>query len=140
MSESQARCLGILVEVRLRSILLALFLVVPVLEIALFVFVGGRIGLGPTLAIVVLTAVIGSWLVAHQGSRTWLEFQTQLARGELPAAPLAHGAMILVAGALLLTPGFLTDLVGFALLVPAVRETIRVRVVSRYRDRWQVVP
>lgn len=140
MSESQARCLGILVEVRLRSILLALFLVVPVVEIALFVFVGGRIGLGPTLAIVVLTAVIGSWLVAHQGSRTWLEFQTQLARGELPAAPLAHGAMILVAGALLLTPGFLTDLVGFALLVPAVRETIRVRVVSRYRDRWQVVP
>lgn len=139
MSESQARRPGILVGVRLRSILFTLFLVVPIIEIALFVVVGTRIGLGPTLAIVVLTAVAGSWLVARQGAATWLEFQAQLARGELPAAQLAHGAMILVAGALLLTPGFLTDLIGFALLVPAVRETIRVRVVSRYRDRWQVI-
>lgn len=139
MSESQARRPGILVGVRFRSILFALFLVVPIIEIALFVVVGTRIGLGPTLAIVLLTAVAGSWLVARQGSATWLEFQAQLARGELPGAPLAHGAMILVAGALLLTPGFLTDLIGFALLIPAVRETIRLRVVSRYRDRWQVI-
>jgi UPF0716 protein FxsA len=113
--------------------------VVPVIEIALFVMVGRYIGLGPTIAIVLITAMLGSWLVARQGRQTWVRFRSQLAAGELPAATLAHGAMILVAGALLLTPGFLTDAVGFTLMVPAAREGIRIFATRRYRDRWTVV-
>jgi len=135
----QARAPGILDSVRPRTLLLIAFLVVPIVEIGLFIAIGSRIGLAATLAIVVVTAVIGSWLVARQGRATWEQFQLQLAAGEMPAATMVHGAMILVAGALLLTPGFLTDAIGFSLLVPAVREFIRVRIVDRYRGRWTVV-
>lgn len=126
--------------VRLRLALLVCFIVVPVIEIVLFVVVGQAIGLGPTIAIILVTAIIGSWLVARQGRHTWQRLRAQVVAGELPAATLAHGGMILVAGALLLTPGFVTDSVGFALLVPPVRERIRVLVVDRYRNRWTVVP
>lgn len=97
------------------------FLMVPIIEIALFIQVGGLIGLWPTLAIVVLTALLGTWLVRSQGRLAMGQLQTTFARLDDPTEPLAHGAMILVAGALLLTPGFFTDAVGFALLMPPVR-------------------
>ncbi len=136
----QAGGTGILVTMRVRTILLIAFLVVPVVEIALFFWVGQMIGFWPTLAIVVATAFLGSTLVAHQGRETWLRVRLDMAEGTVPTRSLAHAAMILVAGALLLTPGFLTDVVGFALLVPRVREALRTWVVRRYRDRWIVVP
>ncbi|PCH75419.1 MAG: exlusion protein FxsA [Rhodobacteraceae bacterium] len=97
------------------------FLAVPIVEIALFIQVGGAIGLWPTLAIVVLTAVLGTWLVRTQGRMALGQLQSSFSNLGDPTEPLAHGAMILVAGALLLTPGFFTDAIGFALLVPAVR-------------------
>lgn len=97
------------------------FLAVPLIEIALFVQVGGAIGLWPTLGIVVLTAVLGTWLVRSQGVLAIARLQRAFNELDDPTEPLAHGAMILVAGALLLTPGFFTDAVGFALLVPQVR-------------------
>ena len=97
------------------------FLTVPLIEIALFIQVGGFIGLWPTLAIVVITAIIGTIMVRAQGVRALSELQGSFARATNPAEPLLHGAMILIAGALLLTPGFFTDAVGFALLIPAVR-------------------
>lgn len=97
------------------------FLLVPIIEIALFIQVGGLIGLWPTLGIVVLTAVLGAWLVRAQGRMALDQLRRSFAELDDPAEPLAHGAMILVAGVLLLTPGFFTDGVGFLLLIPAVR-------------------
>ena len=101
-------------------ILLA-FLSVPLIEIALFIQVGGPIGLWPTLAIVVLTAVLGTVLLRAQGRMAIQDLQRSFSELNDPTEPLAHGAMILIAGALLLTPGFFTDAVGFALLMPPVR-------------------
>ncbi len=100
------------------------FLMVPIVEIALFIQVGGAIGLWPTLAIVVLTAFLGTWLVRAQGRMALSQMQSSFSELNDPTEPLAHGAMILVAGALLLTPGFFTDAVGFALLMPPVRMAV----------------
>lgn len=101
--------------------LLIAFLIVPIIEIALFIQVGGVIGLLPTLAIVVLTAILGTWLVRTQGAVALGELRGALSRQTDPTEPLAHGAMILIAGVLLLTPGFFTDAIGFALLAPPIR-------------------
>lgn len=100
------------------------FLSVPLIEIALFIQVGGAIGLWSTLGIVVLTAVIGTFLVRTQGALAMNNLRQSFGTLSDPSEPLAHGAMILVSGALLLTPGFFTDAVGFALLVPAVRSAV----------------
>lgn len=94
---------------------------VPLIEIALFIQVGGLIGLWPTLATVVLTALIGAVLLRRQGLAQLAALRGRLREGGDPLGPLAHGALILVAGVLLLTPGFFTDSVGLALLVPQVR-------------------
>lgn len=102
--------------------LFALFIAVPLIEIALFIQVGGWIGLWPTLAVVVLTAIAGTYLVRRQGLTALNDLRRALEELDNPALPLAHGAMILFAGALLLTPGFFTDTVGILLLIPAVRD------------------
>ena len=102
-------------------ILLMLFIGVPLIEIALFISVGGWIGLWPTLAIVLLTAVVGSIMVRQQGFHVLRQVSGSFNAMSDPTEPLAHGAMVLFSGALLLTPGFFTDAVGFALLIPAVR-------------------
>ena len=104
--------------------LLALFVAVPLIEIALFIQVGGLIGLWPTLAIVLLTAIVGTALMRSQGAQAWAEVQRAFAELRDPSRPLAHGVMILIAGMLLLTPGFFTDTVGLLLLVPAVRDAV----------------
>jgi len=104
--------------------LLALFLAVPLIEIALFIQIGGLIGLWPTLAIVVLTAFAGTWLVRSQGLSELDRLRRSFSDLRDPTEPLAHGAMILFAGALLLTPGFFTDAVGLALLMPPVRRAV----------------
>lgn len=97
------------------------FLAVPLIEIALFIQVGGSIGLWPTLGIVILTAILGTWLVRTQGRLAINHLRSSFNELNDPTEPLAHGAMILIAGALLLTPGFFTDAVGFALLTPVFR-------------------
>lgn len=104
--------------------ILAAFIAVPLIEIALFIQVGGAIGLWPTLLIVVLTAILGSWLVRTQGAREIANLRASFNDLRDPSEPLAYGAMILFSGALLLTPGFFTDVVGFALLVPGVRRAV----------------
>lgn len=100
------------------------FLAVPIIEIALFIQVGGLIGLWPTLAIVVVTAVLGTWLVKTQGRIALGRLQSAFSELNDPTEPLADGAMILISGALLLTPGFFTDAIGFALLMPPVRMAV----------------
>lgn len=106
------------------SFLPFLFLVIPLSEIAVFVAVGSRIGALPTIALVILTAVIGSTLLRYQGLGTLARVQAALREGRTPGRDLVHGAMILLAGFLLLTPGFITDTLGFLLFIPAVRETV----------------
>ena len=100
--------------------LFVVFVVVPIIEITLFIKIGGEIGLLLTLSIVLATAVLGSFLVRQQGLSALSQLKN-FKRLENPIAPLAHGIMILLAGAFLLTPGFFTDLVGFSLLVPNIR-------------------
>ncbi len=113
--------------------LFVLFLAIPLIEIALFIQVGGAIGLWPTLAIVVFTAFLGAWLMRAQGVLAINRLRSSLNELRDPTEPLAHGAMILIAGALLLTPGFFTDAVGFALLVPPVRSAIYAYLRSRVK-------
>lgn len=104
--------------------LFILLAVVPIIEIALFIQVGGVIGLWPTLATVIGTALAGSWLLRRQGRGAMMRLQESLSRGGDPSGPIADGAMILVAGILLLTPGFFTDACGIALLLPPVRAAL----------------
>ncbi len=104
--------------------LFLLFVTIPIVEIALFIQVGGWLGLWPTLGIVILTAILGTFLVRAQGLMALSQIQTNLRDLRDPTESIAHGAMILASGLLLLTPGFFTDAVGFALLVPPVRLAI----------------
>ena len=102
--------------------LFILFVSVPIIEICLFIQIGGSIGILPTLLIVILTAALGTWLVRNQGLATLSSLKNQVDSFQNPTQQLAHGAMILFAGALLLTPGFFTDGFGFLLLVPRFRD------------------
>lgn len=102
--------------------LFVLFIAVPLIEIALFIQVGGAIGLWPTLAIVIITALIGTNMMRAQGAAAMSDIKGSFNDMRDPTEPLAHGAMILFSGALLLTPGFFTDTIGFLLLIPAFRQ------------------
>ena len=104
----------------------ALFLLVPLIEIALFITVGGWLTLWPTLAIVVLTGVLGAFLVRWQGINVLRDIRRAGVTGD-PFSPLAHGALILIGGFMLMLPGFFTDSIGFLLMVPPLR-----RVLIRY--------
>lgn len=111
--------------------LFLLFLSIPLVEIALFIEVGGAIGLFNTLVVVVLTAILGTYLVRQQGGQVLRDLRRALDEMGDPSEPLIHGAMILFAGALLLTPGFFTDAVGLSLLVPPVRTALFAHVARR---------
>jgi len=106
-------------------LLLAVLIGVPLIEIGLFIQIGGLIGLWPTLALVLLTAALGSWQLRAQGLATLARARQQLDQGELPTRELFNGFCLVIAGALLLTPGFMTDVVGLALFVPRVRDALR---------------
>lgn len=112
-----------------------LFIGVPIIEIALFIQVGGWLGLWPTLAIVVLTAIAGTMMVKSQGAQALARLQRSFNDLTDPTEPLAHGAMILFSGALLLTPGFFTDALGFALLLPPVRRFVMAQIGKRIEVR-----
>lgn len=105
-------------------VLFALFLGIPIAEIALFVVIGEQIGVLATITIVILTAIAGAWLVRRQGLETIAKARADIDRNVLPTDAMSEGLAILVAGALLLTPGFLTDAIGFTLLVPPARRVI----------------
>lgn len=111
--------------------LLWLFIVLPIVEIALFIQVGGLIGVWATLGLVVLAAVLGVAVIRSQGTQAWMQAQRSLAELRDPSRPLAHGMMQILAGALLIVPGFLTDIVALLLLIPPVRDLIMRRAVRR---------
>lgn len=103
-------------------ILVVLFIAVPIIEISLFLKLGGAIGVFNTIGFVIFTAVLGAYLVRQQGFATFNKVQQETAAGRVPAMPMAEGLALLLAGAVLLTPGFMTDAIGFALLVPPIRQ------------------
>jgi UPF0716 protein FxsA len=105
-------------------VLLLLFICVPIIEIGLFIQVGGFLGLWPTIGLVLLTAFVGASLVRSQGLQTLLSVQQRLQQGELPAQQIVEGVMLAVAGVLLLTPGFMTDAMGMLVLLPAPRAAL----------------
>lgn len=119
-------------------ILFLLFLLTPLLEIAVFIQVGGLIGLWPTLAVVIFTALLGAALWRAQGLATWARARASLDRGELPVREVTDGAFLLVAGALLLTPGFVTDAIGFLLFVPPFRHWLAAIVFRHLKSRVDV--
>lgn len=107
------------------SYLVVLFVGLPLLELWVLLLLGGRIGWAPTILLVFVTGVVGAWLARAQGFQTLAAIQRDMAAGIMPAPRLMDGVMILVAGAMLITPGILTDIAGFLLLVPATRQIIR---------------
>ncbi len=119
--------------------LFLLFVTVPVLELFLFLVLGQRIGLGATFGIVLLTGFLGAYLARSQGLKALARYQESLAQGRLPHEAIIDSLLILVAGVLLLTPGFLTDAIGFALLAPSIRNRIRGRLEQSIKDRITVV-
>lgn len=111
--------------------LLALFILVPLAELMLLVEIGRYVGLLPTLALVVATGIVGAWLARRQGLGVLRQVRAEMADGRIPAGPLVDGILILVAGAVLMTPGVLTDLLGFFCLVPAGRRYLKRRIGER---------
>ena len=104
--------------------MLALFIGVPLIEIYLFIQVGGLIGALPTVLLVIVTALVGVSLLRMQGFSTMAKFQHEVSSGQLPANTMLEGVALIFGGALLLTPGFLTDAIGFLCLIPFTRQTI----------------
>lgn len=113
--------------------LLALFLIVPVIELALLIQIGGWIGFWPTVGIIVLTGLAGSYLAKREGLAVWKQFNERLHSGGLPSRELLDGVIILISGALLITPGVFSDVAGLIGLVPATRKLIRNYVNGRIR-------
>jgi len=105
-----------------------LFVVVPIVELMLLIELGQYIGLLPTLGLVMFTGVTGAWLARAEGTRVFFQFQRELASARLPGQSLLDGISVLIGGAFLLTPGVITDFVGFSLLVPFSRRWIQRRV------------
>lgn len=106
------------------QILLLLFILVPIVEIAVLLQVGSLIGGLNTLLLIIVTAVVGATLVKQQGMQNWMTMQAKLAQGQMPGLEMAGGLLIFLAGVFLITPGFVTDLVGLAFLLPPTRHAI----------------
>jgi UPF0716 protein FxsA len=107
------------------ALLVALFIVVPIVELYVIIQVGQAIGIVPTLALLLADAILGSLLLRHQGRSAWQRFNAALNQRRFPGKEVADGAMIIVGGTLLLTPGFITDIFGLLFLVPPTRAIMR---------------
>ncbi len=112
------------VSMKAIQILFLIVLIIPFAEIYLLLQVGSFLGAFPTIILVVFTAVLGSWLLKQQGFATFRRFQENLAQGQIPAYEIIEGPIILLGGVLLLTPGFITDVLGLACLITPLRKKI----------------
>jgi UPF0716 protein FxsA len=124
-------------------LLIALFVALPIAELYVIIQVGGSIGVLPTLALLVLDSLLGAALLRSQGRTAWARFNLALGEGRIPAREVFDGAMVILGGALLLTPGFITDVFGLILLVPATRALVRRAAAALARRRisfgWTVM-
>ena len=117
--------------------LLLLFLLTPAVELALLIQVNRIIGFWPTIGLIIVTGIVGSHLARREGLSTWRNLNSRLQAGDLPGTELADGVIILVAGALLITPGILTDVLGFLGLIPFTRTYLRRLVMRWFRRKMQ---
>lgn len=122
----------------MRALLVLVFIVVPLLELAIIVQVGQLVGTAWTILALLGVSLAGAWLVRREGTRAWSRFRTALASGRVPTAEVLEGALVLFGGALLLTPGFATDAVGLALMVPPVRALVATTLRRRLGARLTV--
>jgi UPF0716 protein FxsA len=113
------------VALRAVFLLVLLFILVPIVEIYVIIQVGGAIGAGPTIALLILDGFLGAFLLRQQGRAAWIRFNRALAENRLPHKEVLDGVLIIFGGALLLTPGFITDVVGLVLLIPPTRAGVR---------------
>ena len=121
--------------------LLLLFIIVPALELILLIEIGRRIGTLPTIGLIVFTGILGAFLARRQGLQVLRRMRTEMQAGQLPADSIFDGVIVLIAGAFLMTPGILTDTVGFLCLIPATRRVIKNLIWSRLKraiDRGQI--
>jgi UPF0716 protein FxsA len=119
------------------GLLALLFIVVPIVELAVIIKVGQAIGVLTTIVVLLAVSVGGAWLVKREGIGVWRRFRQQVESGIVPGRELADGVMILLAGALLLTPGFVTDFFGLLLLLPPVRAAVRAASLRRVSHRMR---
>lgn len=117
-------------------LLFSAFIIVPLVEVGLFIKVGGAIGFWPTILVVISTAVAGTALLRHQGLGALNRLQDSLSKGEALSGPLFDGFCLLAAGALLLTPGFFTDTMGFLLFIPPIRRALGHLFTQRMRAHY----
>lgn len=120
------------------AVLILLLVSVPLLELFVIVQVAGGLGVGQTILLLLVVSVVGAWMVRRSGLGVLNQIRTRLAQGEIPGKELVDGVLILVAGALMLTPGFLTDAVGLLLLFPPTRMAVRSVLMRRYSKRITV--
>ena len=116
-------------------LLVLLFILVPIVELAIIIQVGQAVGVWWTIAILIADSILGSLLLRSQGRSVWLRFSREMRAGRPPAREVVDGALVLVGGAMLLTPGFVSDVVGLALLLPPTRAVIRRLVLRRVMVR-----
>jgi UPF0716 protein FxsA len=120
------------------AILVALFIVVPIVELYVIIQIGSLIGVWPTIALLLADALLGSLLLRHQGRGAWRRFNTALTERRFPGREVADGLLIAIGGTLLLTPGFITDIVGLIFLIPPTRAIVR-RLMRGYVSRRFVI-
>ena len=121
------------------GVLAVLFLLVPLAELFVIIQVGQAVGALNTIGLLILISAVGAWLVKREGMGVWRRFQRQVQSGVVPGNEIADGVMILFAGALLMTPGFLSDLTAIALLLPPVRAVVRTAVARRAARRAGII-
>jgi UPF0716 protein FxsA len=118
--------------------LVLLFIAVPLAELAVIIQVGQAIGVWWTIGLLLVDSLIGSWLMRHQGRASWRRFNAALQEGRVPTREVLDGALVIFGGALLLTPGFITDILGLVLLVPPSRALVRAVLARRLANRMIV--
>src|SRR5215207_3357294 len=115
--------------------LVLLFIAVPIAELAVIIQVGQAIGIWWTIGLLIADSILGAWLMRHQGRTAWRRFNEAVGAGRVPAREVLDGALVIFGGALLLTPGFLTDALGLILLLPPTRAVVRGVLVRRLTHR-----
>ncbi len=121
-------------------LLVLVFIVVPIAELYVIIKVGGAIGVGPTIGLLLLDSLLGAFLLRHQGRASWVAFNRALAENRVPAREILDGVLVIFGGALLLTPGFITDVFGLILLIPPTRAAARAISTRLLRGRVSVGP
>ncbi|MGH3755846.1 MAG: FxsA family protein [Pseudonocardiaceae bacterium] len=119
-------------------VLLIVFIVVPIIELAVIIQVGQALGLLPTVLLLIADSVIGTWLVRREGLKAWQRFRAALDQARIPAAEVVDGALVMLGGALMLTPGFVTDIFGLLLVIPPSRALVNRMIRTRVRWRFGI--